>query len=206
VKGMYSSSVQPVATGPNRSTAFWRGGIFFILAFTVWGCLGDHFFHVRTGTLTYHWAPMIDGQSVAVAGFFLFLAVVGWVGYWRLAAFWDGAAPPSWGYVAYSLVAMTAVYAASGQYGDSHHWVFFWAAAGLLAVRVVAEGRGHLRATLLACLFLLGGWFAEGVVIYMGMFDYARPDVFGMPAWLIVQYPHGAFFGLACARKARTAR
>jgi hypothetical protein len=192
------------ATGANRSTA-WRYGFCFVVAFTVWFCLGDHFFHVRTGILTYHWAPMIDGQSVGTLGFMLLLAVVGWVGYWWLAAFWDSEPPPSWGYIAYTLAAMTVVYYASGQFGSSHHWMFFWVTAGLLALRVLVEGRGHLLATLLACFFLLGGWFTEGLFILMGMHSYAQPDVFGMPAWLIVQFPHGLFFGIACARKARAA-
>lgn len=197
--------MQPVATSVNRPMA-WRYGISFIVGFTAWFCLSDHFFHVRTGILSYHWAPMIDGQSVAIAGFFLFLGIVGWVGYWWLAAFWDGNPAPSWGYIAYTLAAMTALYYASGQFGNTHHWPFFWAVAALLMLRVLVEGRGHLLATLLACLFLLGGWFAEGIVIYMGMLDYAQADLFGMPAWLMVQYPHGLFFGMACARKARAAR
>jgi len=55
---MASSSAPPIATGPNRSTAFWRNGTLFLIGFTVWGCLGDHLFHVRTGTLIDHWMPM----------------------------------------------------------------------------------------------------------------------------------------------------
>ena len=202
---MNSSSVQSVATGRNRSTA-WRYGISFIVAFTVWFCLGDHFFHVRTGILTYHWKPMIDGQSVAIAAFFFALTVVGWLGYWWFAKFWDGEAPPSWGYVASTLVALTVLYAASGQYGNSHPREFFWVVAGLWVLRVLVEGRGHPLATIAACLFVTCAVFAEAAVIFLGMWDYARPDVLGIPAWLIPQYLHGAFLGVAVARKARAAR
>jgi hypothetical protein len=171
----------------------------------VWFCLGDHFFHVRTGTLTYHWEPTIDGQSIAIAAFFFTLAVVGWLGYWWFAGFWDGDAPPSWGYIAFTLVAVTVLYWASGRYGNSHPWTFFWAVAGLWVLRVLIEGRGHPLATIAASLFVTTAVFAEAFVIYLGMWDYAQPDVMGIPAWLIPQYLHGAFLGLAVARKARAA-
>lgn len=202
---MDSASAQSVATGPRRSAA-WRYGIAFIVGFAMWFVLGDHFFHVRTGTLTYHWEPMIGGQSIAIVAFFLTLSVIGWLGYWWFAAYWDGDAPPSWGYVAFNLVALTVLYWASGRYGDNHPWEFIWVVGGVWVLRVLVEGRGHALATIAACLFVTGGVFAEAAVIFLGMWDYAQPDVLGIPAWLIPQYLHGAFLGLAFARKARAAR
>jgi hypothetical protein len=174
--------------------------------FTVVFLLGDHFFHVRTGILTYNWQPKIDGQSVGSLVFWLVLATSGWLGFWWLARFWDSDAPPSWCYVAVCFAASIATYAASGRYGYSHYWSFFWIVTGILVVRVLVEGRRHLLAMLLACAYVGGGAIIEATFIYLGMHSYTRPDLLGMPAWIFVFFPYGAFFGVAWARKARATR
>jgi hypothetical protein len=200
------SSAHAASLGQSPSAAFWRYGLSFVVVFTVVFILGDHFFHVRTGILTYRWEPMVDGQSVGSVGFWLLLAVSGWPGFWLLARFWDGDAPPSWGYVALCFAISTTVYAASGQYGYSHYWTYFWVLSVILLVRILVEGRGHVLAMVLSCGYLLGGWAIEALFIKMGMHDYTRPDVLWMPAWLPVLFAYGAFLGVAWARKARAAR
>lgn len=203
---MSSSPVQPVEVDRSSWSSFWRHGAGFVVVFTVVFILGDHFFHVRTGILTYRWEPMIDGQSVAAVIFWLMLAISGWPGFWLLARFWDGDPEPSWGYVALCFAISTVTYAASGEFGYSRYWTFFWVVAGILVLRILVEGRGHLLAMVLACVYLLGGAIIEAVFIYLGMHEYARPDVLGMPAWLFVFFPFGAFLGVGWARKARAAR
>ena len=39
-------------------------------------CIGDHFYHVKTNTLVYYWAPLVDGQSVWVWPMFIVGAAV----------------------------------------------------------------------------------------------------------------------------------
>jgi hypothetical protein len=202
---MDASALPPAEVNSNRSSAFWRYGFWFVVVFTVVFILGDHFFHVRTGILTYNWEPKFDGQSVGSVIFWLTLAVSGWPGFWLLARFWDGDDPPSWTYVALCLAISTVTYWASGAYGYSHYWAFFWVVTAVLVARVLVEGRGHHVAMLVACFYLLGGAVIEAVFIKLGMHDYARPDVLGMPAWIFVFFPFGAFLGVAWARKARAA-
>jgi hypothetical protein len=202
---MGESVPSPVGVGSDRSGAFWRYGLGFVAVFTVVFILGDHFFHVRTGILTYHWEPKFDGQSVGSLIFWLTLAASGWPGFWLLARFWDDEDPPTWGYVALCFAISTVTYWASGAYGYSHYWTFFWVVTGVLAARVLLEGRGHPVAMLVACCYLIGGAVIEAIFIKMGMHTYARPDVLGMPAWLFVFFPFGAFLGVAWGRKARAA-
>lgn len=192
--------------GTSSFGAFVRYGVSFVMVFTVVFLLGDHFFHVRTGILTYLWEPQVDGQSVGSVLFWLTLAISGWPGFWMLAKFWDDDPSPSWSYVALCFAISLVTYAASGQYGYSHYWLFFWVVAAILVVRIVVEGRGHVLAMLLACGYLLGGAAIEVIFIQLGMHEYERPDVLGMPAWIYVFFPFGAFLGVAWARKARAAR
>ena len=173
---METSSRAPVEMSSTRSGAFWRHGFWFVVVFTVVFILGDHFFHVRTGILTYRLGTE-DRRAVSRIGdFWMFLAVSGWPGFWLLARFWDGDAPPAWSYVALCFAISTVTYWASGAYGYSNYWTFFWIVTGVLVARVLIEGRGHHLAMVLACFYLLGGAVIEAVFIKLGMHDYARPS------------------------------
>jgi hypothetical protein len=42
----------------------------------------------------------------------------------------------------------------------------------------------------------VGGVIAESVLSGLGQFDYAHPDVAGVPWWLFPLYLHGALFAI----------
>lgn len=189
---------------PRRRTAAYALGT---IAFTTaWFLTGDHFFHVRNGILDYNWAPMVDGQSVWVAAFFLGGAIALWAIHWPIAGAWDREPAPGWASIAWSFVVLTGLYFASGQLGNTHPTALLLGASGLWVVRVLVEERRH-RAVLVFASVIAGlGAFVEGLSSMAGLFDYADPDLLGVPFWLVACYLHAPFALLAIARRARALR
>lgn len=168
---------------------------------TVSLCTADHFFHLRTGVLSYHWHPFVDGQSVWAWLIFAVASALFLAGAVRvpitdvpstvpLPAMLDG------------IVVFLGAYALSGQLGASHPTLLFWALALAWLVRVGARRR-DLRAYVLHGIGLaVAGVLSEGTFSALGLFDYRLHQVVGCPWWLAGLYLHGSVALLETARGA----
>ncbi|WP_320668667.1 hypothetical protein [Patulibacter defluvii] len=174
------------------------------LLVTLGFCVGDHFFHVRNGILSYSWEPMVDGQSVAVwpifaAGSAIIVAVAR-----LLPTAWLPEKPFRWGPVLLTFALTQLGYALSGQWGNAHPWRL----TALLAVAwLVMFAFTPAKKAVLASSILLGvlGPFFEGAFSAAGLFDYAHVDVFHTPLWLAALYINGGFVMVQAARGLRPA-
>lgn len=168
---------------------------------TVALCLGDHFFHVRTGILRYHWAPYVDGQSVWTWLIFAVASAV-FVGVAALVPLTDVPDSVPWPAMVDGIVLFLGAYALSGQLGATHPTLLFWALLVAWLVRIVVRPDRLWYAAhgvALAC----GGVVAEGLFSKAGLFDYRLQQVIDCPWWLAGLYLHGSIALLEVARGAR---
>lgn len=158
------------------------------LGLTAWMVTCDHVFHVETGTVIHRWAPQVDGQTVWVVVSFGLAALV----LVSLAPSLAEQARPSGLRMASELGIMTLIYAASGWFGQGHPNAVFLAFAALFALRLLASGDRRALLGVAAVLAVVGPAF-ESLAWLVGMFEYAEPDVIGVPWWLFAFYANGAW-------------
>jgi hypothetical protein len=158
----------------------------------VWLTLCDQLFHVRTGTLEYHWTPQVADQHVLVPVTFFVagLVIPATVG-------WFGPEPrfPTDQELAIGFGIVTVAYLASGLLPAS------FAVAYALLLLIAWAWRVYTRPewllTVMATVAVaIGGVIAESVLSGLGQFDYAHPDVASVPWWLFPLYLHGALFAI----------
>lgn len=171
-------------------------------AITVTICLGDHFFHVRTGILRYHWGPFADGQSVW-AWLIFAVASAAFVGSAAVVPLKDVPRGVPWAGIIDGIALFAGAYALSGQLGDTHPTALFAALLAAWLIRIAARP-ADLRwyagygIALAAC-----GVIGEGLFSYLGLFDYRLQQVINCPWWLAGLYLHGSVALLEAARGAR---
>lgn len=146
----------------------------------------DQLFHVRTGTLVYHWGPQVWGQAVIVPVTF-FLAGVAMLDVSRRVQPRESHPRRA----ALSLGLVTAAYLVSGLLDPDLAALYAVVLLALWGVRVaLRRERGIAVAT--ALVIAVGGVLGESALSAIGEFDYAAPDVIGVPWWLFPLYLHGA--------------
>ncbi|KAA1395308.1 hypothetical protein [Aeromicrobium ginsengisoli] len=147
----------------------------------------DQLFHVRTGTLVYHWGPQVWGQTVIVPVTF-FVAGVAMLSVSRRVQPLE----PHLRRVAPGLGLVTGAYLVSGLLDPELAAPY---AIVLLALWGVRLGLRHERGIAVAAglLIAVGGVLGESVLSALGEFDYTAPNVIGVPWWLFPLYLHGAF-------------
>lgn len=151
--------------------------------------LCDQFFHVRTETLVYHWAPQIAGQTILVPLTFL-LASASMLDTSRRVHTIQPRSTSTVGVVA-SLGIVTAAYLISGFVDQGFAPAYALLLLAAWVVRVVRRGeRG--AAVVAAMLIAVGGVLGEAALSAIGEFSYLQPDVLGVPWWLFPLYLHGA--------------
>lgn len=156
----------------------------------------DQLFHVRTGTLVYHWEPQVGGQTVIVPLTF-FLACLSMLDVSRRV----GRGSASWWSAVGSVVVMTAAYLVSGLVDASPAY----AVALLVAWAARVAWRGEGRTALVAMLVIAaGGVLGEAALSAIGEFGYVRPDLLGVPWWLFPLYLHGAIAAVDVTALLRT--
>lgn len=162
--------------------------LLFVVGLTAWMTLCDRFFHVATNTVVHFWSPFMGGrQTVWVLACFG-LAAIGIV----LTAPKFATASPRPIRFLIELAIMTTIYASSGFLGAEHAMAVTAAFATLFLVRFAASGdRGQLAT--IALILAVSGPAFESLQWHLGMFEYTRPDVFGVPWWLIPFYANGAW-------------
>lgn len=164
-------------------------------------CVGDHFFHLRSGMLTYRWEPMVDGQSVWVWLVFAVAAAL----FVAIAAVWPlNDVPDSvpWVAIADSGVLFLGAYALSGQLGTTHPTLLFWGLVVAWLIRLAFRrdrGAMFVHGVVFAALGVVG----EGLFSKLGLFDYRLQQVVDCPWWLAGLYLHGSIALLESARGAK---
>ena len=146
----------------------------------------DQLFHVRTGTLVYHWGPQVWDQTVIVPVTF-FAAAVGMLGVSRHARPHELRRRQ----VTLSLGLATTAYLLSGVLDPDLAVPYALALLTLWGVRLALRHERGIAVA--ACLVIaVGGVVGESALSALGEFDYAAPDVIGVPWWLFPLYLHGA--------------
>ncbi len=151
--------------------------------------LCDQLFHVRTGTLAYHWHPQVFDQTIVVPATFLIAAIL-MLDISRRA---QRVQPRSTnaGSVVVSLVAVTSAYLVSGFVDQGLAPAYAALLLVTWVVRIVWRGeRGPAIAA--AATIATGGVLGEAALSAIGEFSYLRPDLLGVPWWLFPLYLHGA--------------
>ena len=164
-------------------------------------CFGDHYCHVATGRLSYHWAPLVDGQSVWV---WLIFAVAAAAFVWgtALVPMRDVPAKVTWPALFDTATVFVTGYALSGQMGATHPTALTVGLVVAWLVRVAA--RGFAPAYLVhGVVFAAIGVAGEGLFSMMGLFDYQLQQVVDCPWWLAGLYLHGSVALLEMNRSAR---
>jgi hypothetical protein len=158
-----------------------------VVGLTAWMTLCDHFFHVDTGTVVHFWTPQVDGQTLWVVPLFGLASLAFAIIAPRVAT----AAPSVLRWVR-ELGLMTLIYAASGWFGQEHALAVTAAFAALFLLRLALDSD---RATVVRLAMLLGitGPAFESLQWALGMFEYTRPDVLGVPWWLFAFYANGVW-------------
>jgi hypothetical protein len=151
--------------------------------------------HTQSGVLGYDtggyfgqawWVPLQFGLAS--------LAIVG-----GAREFARGVPEPSDGDLLRSGAWLVAAYAASGIF-DAHPWALLGAYVAVWAARMArAEPRGPAIAVSL--LLAVGGPAVEALLAGAGTFEYANPDLVGIPLWLPGLYLHGGPLALGVARR-----
>src|SRR5690349_24671034 len=164
-------------------------------------CLGDHYCHVATGRLSYHWAPLVDGQSAWVWLIYA-VAAAAFVWFTAMVPVRDVPATMPWAPIFDGAVTFVAAYALSGQLGASHPTGLLVGLVAAWLVRVAARG---FPVTYLVhgVVFASIGVVAEGSFSMLGLFDYQLQQVVDCPWWLAGLYLHGSIALLEIARGAR---
>ena len=161
-------------------------------------CIGDHFYHVWTKTLSYHWMPMVDGQSIWVWPIFIGGAVLMVITAYPFTH--DYPSPPTRHNLVFEFLWIHAIYLSSGLFGDAYPILFSMVMVALWALRVVLFTT--YRSSIVALSLLLAGISPpmEGLFSYFGLFDYTLQQFVRVPWWLFAVYLHGGFglFRWAC--------
>jgi len=176
-----------------------RFAVFSWAAITLILCIGDRFFHVRTGILHYNWEPIVDGQSA-------------WV--WLVFA---GAAAAMLAItipfpqrdiplavprrdILTSTAIFVVVYALTGMFGESHPTVLFAALVAAWLGRVLIRGEDRLVYLIHGVVLATGGVVGEGLFSRAGLFAYDLQQVVDCPWWLGALYLHGSIALLQVGR------
>lgn len=146
--------------------------------------------HTHTGTIRYPapllwraawWVPLSFGAGLAAGG--------------TLYAFGHHAlggrrAPPGWSELLAGLLAFVGLYALTGLHaGPAATTLAALAAAALGLFAWLDRTRAGAALTLVAVVV---GPLIEAAYVRLGAFDYARPDLLGVPLWLPALYACGA--------------
>lgn len=159
----------------------------FAAGIAAWMTLCDRFFHVATSTVVHFWSPFMGKQTVWVIAVFG-IASIGIVA--TAPAF--AVARPRPPRFFSELLLMTAIYATSCFVGADHPRAVTAAFAGLFVVRLAASGERKPVLIVAVVLAVVGpAW--ESLQWQVGMFEYTRPDILGVPWWLIPFYANGAW-------------
>lgn len=153
---------------------------------------GDRVFHVRTGTLAYHWQPQVFDQTILVPLTF-WLAAVGMLLTARLMHAGERATTRA--QVADGLAVVTLAYLASGLLPSEHAVAYAVALLVGWVVRLLARPDWRTAAVVgvaIACAGVLG----EAGLSALGEFSYAHPDLLGVPWWLFPLYLHGSLVAI----------
>jgi hypothetical protein len=166
-------------------------------------CLGDQFFHVRTGILEYHWTPLVYGQSVWVWPIFAAgataMVLVGTV----FPVTDTGLTHVPWIPIFGTSGVVVLVYFLSGQFGNTHPNEFFWAAFAVWLGRLAFQRTDRLPVVWMSLTLAVLGVVTEGLFSTAGLFVYQVRQILGWPWWLSTLYLHGGFSLLYVTRAAR---
>ena len=158
-----------------------------VLGLTAWMTLCDRFFHVSTNTVVHFWSPFMGEQTAWV----LVCFGVGALGIVATAPRFAVAEPRPYRFLI-EIVIMTAIYAASGYFGADHAMVVTAVFLALFVLRLAAsQHRGALA--IAAVVLAIAGPAFESLQWQLGMFEYTKPDVIGVPWWLFPFYANGAW-------------
>jgi len=164
-----------------------RRRIFAACGLTIWMTLCDRFFHVQTDTVEHFWSPFMGEQTVWV----LVCFGLGAAGLVAAAPRFAGGQPRPYRFLI-EVAIMTAIYASSGYFGAEHAVGVTAVFAALFAFRLaMSQDRGTLAIAAVA-LAVVGPAF-ESLQWQLGMFEYTKPDVIGVPWWLFPFYANGAW-------------
>jgi hypothetical protein len=150
--------------------------------------LCDRFFHLATGTVVHFWSPFMGGgQTVWVLACF----GLGALGIVATAPKFAVDRPRPLRFIV-EIAIMTAVYAASGFFGADHPGLVTLVFAALFVLRFAASSDRRTIA-LVALMLAVAGPAFESLQWQLGMFEYTKPDVIGVPWWLFPFYANGAW-------------
>jgi len=159
--------------------------------------VGDHFYHVWGGALTYHWQPQLDGQSFwvypiffAASAAFLLLTI----------PFTTQSEDPTLKKLIFEVLWMHLIYLSSGIFGTDYPTQYLAVISLLWVVRIALTKQQRMQVILFALLLAIIGGPAEGLVSYLGLFDYKLMQFVRVPWWLFVMYLHGSFVLLQIGR------
>ena len=172
------------------------------LALTLILCVGDHFFHLRTGMLEYNWEPLVDHQSVWIWLVFSIAAAL-MVGVSTLFPLRDVPDSVPWAHIIDAGVLFVAAYALSGQLGASHPNLLFWSLVVTWLARVACRGRDAGVYLVHGVVLSTAGVLGEGLFSKAGLFDYDLQQVAWSPWWLAGLYLHGSIALLQIMRGLR---
>lgn len=165
-------------------------------------CLSDHYFHLRTGRLAYHWVPLVDGQSVWTWLIFA-VAAGGFVGVAALVPLREVPDRVPWAGIVDASVLFVGVYALSGQLGATHPTLLFWSLVVAWLIRIAARRADVLWYAGHGVALAVAGVAGEGLFSQLGLLDYQLQQVVNCPWWLAGLYLHGSIALLEVARGAR---
>lgn len=166
-------------------------------------CLGDYFFHVRTGILEYNWTPMVGGQSVWVWPIFA-AGATAMVLIGTLFPVTDtGLTEVPWIPLFGTSGVVVLVYFLSGQFGNSHPNEFFWVVFAVWLGRLAFQRTDRLPVLWMSLTLAVLGVIVEGLFSKAGLFDYQVQQILDCPWWLGALYLHGGFSALYVGRGAR---
>jgi hypothetical protein len=158
-----------------------------VAGLTAWMTLCDRFFHVQTNTVEHFWSPFMGDQTIWVLACF----GLGAIGLVAAAPRFAGADPRPLRFLL-EVAIMTAIYASSGYFGGEHAMGITAVFAALFVLRLAASTDRRALVVAAAVLALVGPAF-ESLQWQLGMFEYTRPDVIGVPWWLFPFYANGAW-------------
>jgi len=164
-----------------------RSRVIAVVGIATWMTLCDRFFHVATRTLVHFWPPFMGDQTFWVIPIFGLASVAIVATAPRFAA----PEPRPLRFLG-ELLVMTAIYASSGFVGGRHPMLVTAAFVMLFAARLVGT-QARRQLLVLAAILAVSGPLFESLQWQLGMFRYTRPDIIGVPWWLIPFYANGAW-------------
>lgn len=149
-------------------------------------CIGDHFYHVKTNTLIYHWTPLIDGQSVWVWPIFIVgAAVMLGVAYLFSAKRTD---PTKFDIIS-GFVIGHAIYLSSGLFGNANPVLFPFICIAFWLIRL-SFAQQKSQVVIFSLLAASIGPLVEGLFSWFGLYDYRLQEFARVPWWLFAAYLH----------------